>query len=735
MSRRTRRRKGLQSHALPRKAGDTPAKPKQATLLPEAPGRTERLLRFALFAALGLLLLTPFVVTRGTVFPYVVGKALWSRSLIEIAFALWAVLALTRPGYRPPRSWLLVLLGLGLGVSALSAAFGVNPQYSLWSDYERMLGLIDQAHWFVLAAVLASVLRSGRAWRALLGANVAAGTAMACLVIARALDIEVPFYGALPEASASRLGGPFGNPSFLSVYLLANLVLAAGFAARAWSARPPLGWLAAAALHLAGLFLAGSVGGFAGLLAAVGLAALAFAWLARRRARLAAVVLLAAIALGGAGLGARFFEPGRAVVAAVQGPALEWPGGRALRYMGQVHLTRPSVQSRLAAWEAGLAGFAARPLLGFGPGNYRTVFGLYGSGYAATSEPHDLAHGKLIEVAAATGAAGLAAWLAMWWLALAVLLGAARTMAGPQRAFAVFAAAALAGHLVQVQFLFDTSAGSLLATLLLAYAATLESRVLPPSWRARFPGGLAALFAPRTHARKSVHRRGARAMLAAAAVVLALCGLVLNRTILAAADERHVALESIPSGVLAEGIEAFPPLAGFYRRFLFAELALNWPGLRAQEPAFAAALLQRADREAAEAVRAEPWNWRLEHRLARLYRAVADTDPDYRATAQRHLSRARELAPARDVFPEPLDPPGDLAAEPLPGERIELRWRPSPGAGYHQIARTAEPGAWRTVLYAYGPERRTFTAPAGALRYRIKACRHPGDCSAWEAWP
>ena len=67
-------------------------------------GALKQALPVALFSVLGLLLLTPFVVTPGTIFPFVVGKALWSRSLIEIAFALWTVLALTHPGYRPPRS-------------------------------------------------------------------------------------------------------------------------------------------------------------------------------------------------------------------------------------------------------------------------------------------------------------------------------------------------------------------------------------------------------------------------------------------------------------------------------------------------------------------------------------------------------------------------------------------------------------------------------------------------------
>ena len=70
-----------------------------------------RALRIAIYLGIALLLLTPFVVSPGTVFPLGLGKALWSRTLIEIVFALWAVLALASPVWRPPRSWVLALLG------------------------------------------------------------------------------------------------------------------------------------------------------------------------------------------------------------------------------------------------------------------------------------------------------------------------------------------------------------------------------------------------------------------------------------------------------------------------------------------------------------------------------------------------------------------------------------------------------------------------------------------------
>ena len=157
-----------------------------------------------------------------------------------------------------------------------------------------------------------------------------------------------------------------------------------------------------------------------------------------------------------------------------------------------------------------------------------------------------------------------------------------------------------------------------------------------------------------------------------------------------------------------------------------------------RDPEGADELLRWVDREADAAVRWEPWNWRMEHLLAQFYRVVADTRPDYEARASSHLTRARALAPARELFPAPLAPPGDLAGAPLPDGRVELRWPATPGAGYHQIdqiAQAAESGVWRTIRYAYGPAPGTLAVPGGGFRYRIKVCRYPRDCSPWAEWP
>ena len=727
----------------------TPARGRPAAEPRARPGgrgsgpRLERALRVALFGALGLLLLTPLVVTPSTVAPYMLGKALWARSLIEIAFALWAVLAVLRPGYRPQRSWVLLLMAIGLGVALLAALTGSSPERSLWSTHNRMGGVVDQAHWFALALVLTSTLRRPSEWRALLGAHLVVGAAVACLAIAGAGGVEIPFFPRLSELRLLRVGGSLGIPTVLSVSMLANLMLAAGFAIRAWLAprdaetstprrARTAGWTVVAALHLVGLVVSGSAGGFAGLCAAVGFASLGFALLTRGRGRRAALVLPVLLAVGFAALGARFFEPGRGSIVSAD-VVRQLPGGDGLAWILDTHFRRPGMQGRLSVWRAGLKGFAERPVLGWGPENFLVAYGRHAAGYAAAAEAHDYAHNKPVEVAATTGAAGLAVWVALWGLALAVPLRAARAMAPPEKALAVFAAAAVAGHLTQLMLLFDTPAGLLISTLLLAFAARLEAAALPERWRWRLPAlpGGAALRggAPRQW-------RKARLAIGAAAVLAALAGLATNRAILASADARYLGERAVLSGATAAVVDAFPPLANNWRRRIFEVLERHWPQIRTANPHAAMTLLAWADREAAAAVRAEPGNWRIARTLARLYKAVAATEPGHAVAARKHLERARALAPNRAVFPVLIVTPRGLEVEPLADGRLLLRWQPSPGAGFHVILRSRDGAPLRPIHWSYDPDRSTYVAsPCDGCRHVIKACRWPGVCTEETQWP
>ena len=192
----------------------------------------ERLLLPPIRAGIALVLLTPLVTAPWTLYPYSVGKALWARVLIAVVFALWAILALTRPRWRPPRSALLWLLAAGLAAAVLAAAVGVSPQMSLWSTYTRMQGIVNAAHWAAFALVVASVARTPADWTQLLNANLAVGLAVAVFAIVRFAAPETPLPFPAREGHWPRIGASAGNPIFLGAYLQAVALLAAGFLVR-----------------------------------------------------------------------------------------------------------------------------------------------------------------------------------------------------------------------------------------------------------------------------------------------------------------------------------------------------------------------------------------------------------------------------------------------------------------------------------------------------------------------
>ena len=687
-----------------------------------------RVLRGAVLAGIALVLLTPFAVMPDVFQPYAVGKAVWSRAAIAVTFALWAGLALADPAARPPRSPLLLVLAIGAAVAVLAAAAGADFQRSLWSSYERMQGVVDLLHWFAFFLVLISVLRTARAWRLVLALNLVAATALVLVVIARSLEIEVPFYGGHPEREPRRFGGPLGNPVLLGAWLSVNAIVALGFAAAAALRRDgsaggrggaALAWGAAAVLHLWGLLLAGSTAAFAGLVAGAVVALAGFALLAPRRRRRAA--RLAAGALAGAAAAGL-------AIAALGGLPAEWARHPPLQLLDKFDPDHPTLQGRLAAWRASLAGFAERPLLGWGPENFDAVFGRHATGYGAVMQAHDRPHSTLFETAATAGAAGLAAWLALWAATAVAAWRAARGLAGPIPVLALFAGAALAAHFVQTLASFDTAASRLQHMLLLAFLAFAAVPRHRPGAAAALPG--AALL----------RRRAARGALLAAALAAAGIGLATTAAI-------HGAARDLQTGIAERAflanfrrvVEGFEPLAGEPRRLLFLNAAPHWEELHRTRPEEAAAFAALIAREAQAAIAAEPLNWRVQRALARLYRRVAAFDPSFAGSARDHLAAAKALAPERAILEATLGRPAALEVRYPAGGRPELRWQGAEGAGYHVVRETTGNGGWRPLLFSYDASRTAFVPPPatgpGPRLFAVKACLYPGRCSGWAKWP
>lgn len=638
------------------------------------PPTLEEALLGGVWAGLALLLLTPFVVTPETVFPFVVGKALYARTIIEIVFALWALLALLRPAYRPPRSWLLLLLAAALGAALLSAFLGVDTQRSLWSSYERMQGVVDSAHWLAFAVILASVLRTMRHWRILLNLNLAAGLAMALLAIAQGFNLlDAPWLG-WRDWHQIRVTATFGNEAFLSTYVILNVLIALGFLVHSFtrSAEPPaaaarrrlavwsgrLFWAAAAAFGLWAFSLTGVRGGLLGLLAGLGFLLLMGAFFGQARPARLAVTLTSFLAGVGVTLVAiLLLRPGVfASDAQFSNPFLD----------SLVNSIRGrTVNMRRIVWAAGLKGVAERPLAGWGPENYEVVFGRHVTGEMFDLPVHDHAHNKLLELAATQGLPSVLLHLGIWLFAFCALVRIAGALGARERIPILFVGAALMAHFAQSQTSVDSTVGTLQCMLLLALVARLGVET------AAAGGGLGRLRGWISNGARRLglsERPWPKPALAAAALAASTIGVGLNHSIHAGAHAfwKGSTAESAGQAVgwLQRAVEEFEPLANDPRRALFNNASSLWPVLHTEGDGAALRALALQEAETAAALGGASNNWRMQAALANFYFAVSIFDRAYEGQAVGHLEKAVKLAPNAAasalevaIMPNPPAPP------------------------------------------------------------------------------
>lgn len=643
---------------------------------------------YGIWTGIVLILLTPFVVTPDTIFPFVVGKAVYSRSLIECVFGVWAILALFRPAYRPPRSRLLLLLALSVGVSILAACFGVSPQRSFWSTYERMQGVVDLIHWFAFAVVLASVLRTERAWRVILNINFGVCLIISGLAICLYYSAGAPFFdyfynywGENRQAGidpTGRVTSTLGNALHLGTYVLLNSLIAAGFLAQSFISAAPVSpgdplivetrdqkraflqnknltlltpwikrgfWVSMLTSGLWALTLTGSRGAFLGLLAGVGaLAVVSLFWGRRRMIRFATVGLLSFSACAivlmlllifqpKISTANRLFEILKPMVTLGEtfpNPLLK----RLLRPEMYGAEDRSPQWRRIEVLNIGLCGFFERPLLGWGPDNFLVVFGRYLSKSTENIGIHDHSHNTLVEELATKGVLGLSSYLILWTCTLLIFLRIAKRVDIRSRIYLLFVGIALTGYFIQSQYAVANSTSSLQYFLLLAFVSRLET------------GEEKIPTVGKRHA-SSLHN-AMRIILVVSVLTLVGVGFLVNQAIYSAAfsikkttDQTNVIGKSID--FVKQAITQFGPLANTPRNILFSSAPDLWIQLRLRDKVEAERLLRLLNSEAAAALADEPENWIIHSNLAEMYWIIAAYNAEYEDVARRHSERARRI--------------------------------------------------------------------------------------------
>ena len=654
-----------------------------------------------------LLLATPLVLSARTVFPFIVGKALASRSLIELLFGLWVVLAVFRPQYRPRKSLVLIAFGVWLVVGLAAGIAGVSLQRSLWSTYERMQGVIDLAHWFALALALSSILRPGLgrldflpggisqlagarraesytlseyavtafrallSWRAVLNINLAIGLFMALMGLDMHYDVGiVPTYQVL--GASNRLDATLGNPTYIGAYMLVNVFVALAFLGNAFTAetRPRsqtasarrsrrrrraqpseqdalrLWWQIFWALVVAFTLWALLLSGTRGSMF-VGLPAgvLFFCGGYLLWGRIRAVKVGSVVVIG---LMALLVVVVLAIRTTDAFNSLA-DSNRIVERLRDVDLDDGSIKSRFASHKAGFDGFLARPLLGWGPENYAASFGRYFEFDPEITETFDQAHNKLLEEMTTKGVLGLASYVALWTVMAVTVYRRVKDRDDREQIFLLFIGAALTGYFVQNLFLFDTPATVLQFALMVGFVAGLERTLVEPaaSDAAEADEQVSeGIPASRTQAVTVPGLVLSAVAIIGVSAVVAL-GIVINTRIYYAS--KVVVLTQSPAITWEQRAGLFQKSIDTFRplanypRSFLFGQVTNNYHLMSDEDL--ALIMDMVDREAVRVTDSEPEEWNIHADLALLYRRLASRDEKYLPQADSYLEAAMELGP------------------------------------------------------------------------------------------
>ncbi|MXX52653.1 MAG: O-antigen ligase family protein [Dehalococcoidia bacterium] len=645
---------------------------------------TGHLLLWTVRAGILLIMAMPFIVSSDTLFPFIVGKAIYARSVIEVTFGIWLLLIFFYPRYRPSLSLVVAALGVWLLVSLIAGLTGVSTVRSLWSTYERMQGIVDLAHWFVFIAMTGSVFRSLSDWRILFTVNLIGCMAISFLGINQ-------HYGIFDMTSfeiraTDRIESTLGNATYVGAYTMVNALIALSLIIHSLASQIPGSggerseqapqsrtarrrrrgeerrtssprvsfnyipwlqsvWVLSLMLNIWALWLTGTRGAVVGL----GTTALVFSvgYLIWGRIRVARIISYALVASAVVVIG--LFAAVRTTD--VLDPVVE--SNTMLSRISSIGLADASISGRVAGAQAGLLAYAEKPALGWGPENFLIAWGKHVDAEAAERDRFDQAHNKLVEELTTKGTLGFVSYMLVWVAMAWAMFRSIRRRRGYEQLSVLIIAATMLAYFVQNLFLFDTPVTLMQFSLLAAFAVAQEywagegERKRAQSWMPEKLRGRLSLRRVTVALRASW---GAVCLMALVSVVVIVALYALNlQAYNAAAD---IASFGLAAGTVAtweerlvhaeDSISTFPGLANYPRRHIIRDSFDRLPTLSDEEFWAEVELMESTGNDALDV---EPDNWRIIAMLVLLHQTAAERDNEYVAKAREGLDKMAAIAP------------------------------------------------------------------------------------------
>ncbi|MFA5098682.1 MAG: O-antigen ligase family protein [Candidatus Paceibacterota bacterium] len=397
-----------------------------------------------------LLYLVPLmviIVTPSTLFPFIVGKYVFFRTIIGLSFIFFLLgVLLNQNGVNEIisrlkqliKNPLIITVSIFAAIFLLACLFGVSPSYSFWSNFERGEGGLQILCFYIFFALLALLFDKEKDWRIIFTMMIIGAIGISLYGVAAGLkyvDADFttrntptggtedilsgtggpyyqmfhPFIGLAFSNSGFRFEGSIGNSSYVAAYIIFSLfyisyLLVSKYKNKLFSYGAIALWVSALALLIV-FFMAGTRGAFLGLIASV-LAFLACLAFSSKRWR-------KWIILAGAVMVVLVFT----LVQFKDTPVIKSVPG--VSRILSISLSANTFQDRVTIWKMAIDGFKERPILGWGPENFLQVFDHHFNikyfnpniGFGAW---FDRAHNIYLDYLAETGILGLLSYLGIF---------------------------------------------------------------------------------------------------------------------------------------------------------------------------------------------------------------------------------------------------------------------------------------------------------------------------------
>ncbi len=365
-----------------------------------------KLLRLVVLACVFAIPFVVLYVSSWAFFPYIVGKNLLFRILVEVAFGSWLTLLLLGGMPKPKMTPITLALSIFVVIVAIADLVGVAPLKSFWSNFERMEGFITLMHSYIYFIVAGSILNSGKLWERFWQVSLAVS-----VIVGLGALLEIP-------GGIVRIAGVTGNPIYLAVYALFNIFLASLFLYKSKEVMPRVLYSLFILINSVVLWNTGTRGALLGLVAGVIILALLTIVFARsERHMLLRKISIGVVALVVLLTGIFLFNRDSSFV----------QNHNMLSRLANVSLSTKDRHStgtlRLMVWGTALKGVGERPILGWGQENFNYVFNKYYNPRMYEAEQwYDRTHNILLDWLIATGALGLLAYLGIYVATFLVVL-------------------------------------------------------------------------------------------------------------------------------------------------------------------------------------------------------------------------------------------------------------------------------------------------------------------------